>query len=405
MMAERLSSRERMLETIACHEADYVPCCFMIFSALSSQCKDQFEFVERQLELGLDATVGILSGLKLPSRPRSDQADLGGLPVSYGSEVRMREWREDKPDQRYPILHREYVTPAGTLHTAVTKTEDWVHGDRVPLFDDFVIPRAQKRLVTCHEDLEALRYLLTPPSKEDIEAVRESAATVKAFAEKHGLLIEGRWGAVVDTACWLSGMTELVLLAMDQPEFVQDLFGLIEEWNRERMRVLLDAGVELFIRRAWYEFADLWSPALYRRFILPSVIRDAEEVHQAGAKFGYIMSSGQMPLLDMLLESGIDVLIGLDPVQGKGINFQVMKQEIGERICLWGGVNGFVTMERGTPDDVRTEVRNALQVLGPGGGFILSPVDNVTENTDRAWTNIKVLIDEWRKGGAYPMRA
>ena len=34
-MARRCSSRERMLEAIACREPDYVPCCFMIFSACS----------------------------------------------------------------------------------------------------------------------------------------------------------------------------------------------------------------------------------------------------------------------------------------------------------------------------------------------------------------------------------
>ena len=107
-----------------------------------------------------------------------------------------------------------------------------------------------------------------------------------------------------------------------------------------------------------------------------------------------------MPMLDMLAEAGIDVLIGLDPVQGKGTQFQAMKKRIGDRVCLWGGVNGFVTMEMGTPDEVRAEVRSALETLAPGGGFILSPVDNVTQNTERVWENIRALIDEWRQGRA-----
>ena len=402
-MTERLSSRDRMLEAIACREPDHVPCCFMIFSTLGSQCKNQFEFVERQLELGLDARVGIPSVLdpELLGRSTSDHADLTGLPVRYHPEVRVRDWLEDRPDERYPMLHREYVTPAGTLFTTVKKTEDWVQGDRVPLFDDFVIPRAQKRLVTRHENLDALRYLLTSPSKQDVEMVQESAVTAKAFAEKHGVLIEGGCGSVVDTACWLVGITELVLLALDKPEFAQDLFDLVEAWNGQRMAVTLDAGVDLFVRRGWYESCDLWSRALFQRFILPTLRRDAEIVHQAGARFAYAMTSGQMPLLDMLVDSGIDVLIGLDPVQGKGADFGVMKQKTEGKVCLWGGVNGFLTMELGTPSDVKAEVRHALRTLAPGGGFILSPVDNVTANTDRAWTNIHTLIDEWRKRREY----
>ncbi len=399
-MAKQYSSRERMLEAIACREPDYVPCCFMIFSALQSQCRDELEFVERQLALGLDATVSLFAGWERPSRAATDHADMLGLPVRYDPRVVIKEWREDLPGERYPILHREYVTPAGTLSTAVTKTEDYTKGDHVPLFDDYVIPRARKRLIARHEDLDALRYLLTPPSREDIEHVRESAAVVKPFAARRGVLIESRWGAVVETTSWLAGMTEVVLMAMDQPQFLQDLIDLIDEWNRQRMMVSLDAGVDLFIRRGWYEGADFWSPALYRRFILPTLRRDVELAHQAGARFAYIMTSGQMPLLDMLAEAGIDALIGLDPVQGKGTRFQAMKQRIGDRVCLWGGVNGFVTMEMGTPDDVRAEVRSALETLAPSGGFILSPVDNVTQNTERAWENIHTLIDEWRQGRA-----
>ena len=62
-MTQQLTSRERMLEAISCREPDYAPCCFMIFSALRSQCKDEFEFVDRQLALGLDVAIGIQSGL------------------------------------------------------------------------------------------------------------------------------------------------------------------------------------------------------------------------------------------------------------------------------------------------------------------------------------------------------
>jgi hypothetical protein len=38
-----------------------------------------------------------------------------------------------------------------------------------------------------------------------------------------------------------------------------------------------------------------------------------------------------------------------------------------------------------------------MEVLAPGGGFILSPVDNVREDTPRAHENVAALIDEWQK--------
>jgi len=393
-----------MLAAIENREPDHVPCCFMIFAALRQKCRDQFEFVERQLEMGLDTTMGLPVRPAKRDRATTEQGDLHGLPVRFAPEVEVRDRREDKPGERYPILHREYSTPAGKLTTAVNKTEDWVHGDRVPLFDDFVIPRARKRLVTGPDDLPALRYLLTMPSDEDIEEFRAAARPAKELAARRDILVIGEWGSLLDTACWLCGMEELTLAAIDTPEFVEELFDIIAHWNRRRMEVILDEGVDLFIRRAWYETTDFWSPDLYRRFILPVLQEDVRVTHQAGAKFANICTSSYTPLLDLFLEAGFDVLIGLDPVQDARADFELTKRKLGGKICLWGGVNGFITVERGTPEEVRAAVREAIRVLAPGGGFILSPVDNVTADDERTWANVRALVEAWREWRDYPIK-
>jgi hypothetical protein len=59
-------------------------------------------------------------------------------------------------------------------------------------------------------------------------------------------------------------------------------------------------------------------------------------------------------------------------------------------------VNGFVTMERGTQQQVRAAVREAMQALGPNR-FILSPVDNVTGDSDQVWRNVEVLVETWKE--------
>ena len=400
-MARPMSSKERMLTAIECREPDYVPCCFMIFNALRETCRDQFEFVEKQLEMGLDAFVELPVRPAKRDRATSEQGDLWGLPVRFDPAVEVKDWREDAAGERYPILQREYVTRAGALTTAVNKTADWVQGDRVPLFDDFVIPRARKRLVTGPEDLAALRHLLTPPAEEDIAAFREAARPAKELAAKHDLLVVGEWGVLFDAASWLCGMEEVVMAAIDRPAYVEELFSIIAQWNRRRMEVMLDEGVDLFIRRGWYETTDFWSPDLYRRFILPHLKEDARTVHEAGSKLALITTSAYTPLLDMYLEAGIDVLIGLDPVQDVRADFALTKQKLGGKVCLWGGVNGFVTVEQGTTEDVRKATREAMQVLAPGGGFILSPVDNVTVDSEPVWANVHALIDEWRKWREY----
>ncbi|MCK4375743.1 MAG: hypothetical protein KAX19_10455 [Candidatus Brocadiae bacterium] len=378
-MAQRFSSRERMLAALACGEPDHVPCCFSAFDILRHRCSDEFDYVDKQLEMGLDAAV------QMPTPP-----------VRHDCRVTVKEWREDSAGQPYPILHKVYETPAGPLRTMIVQSEDWPWGDHVPFMDDFLIPRSRKFLLTPDDNLDALRYLLAPPTDADLDALRQLAGRLKAWAGERELLTTGLYGMAGDVACWLCGMQNLMLMTVDDPDFVRQVLAIIEDWNRRRMQPVLEQGVDLFIRRAWYENADVWSRTHYREFILPGLRRDAEMVHQAGAGFGCLMSCASMPLIDMMMDAGVDVLVGVDPAQDRTMDLRLLKQKTAGRMCLWGGVCGYLTVERGTPDDIRRQVQDAISVLAPGGGFILAPVTNVREDNEHVWRNVAALIEAWR---------
>jgi uroporphyrinogen-III decarboxylase len=386
---DELTSRERMLRAINLQGVDHVPCCFMSFSVLRQRHdEDRYEVARAELAMGLDAMLFIPSASRAG---RPEHPDLRGLPVRFAPEVETREWLDGPAG----VLHKEYVTPAGTLTTSVRLSEDWPHGRHIPFIDDYQIPRAGEPLVSGPEDLDALQYLLVPPREADVAAFRAEADLAHAFVGEHGVLLAGGWGVGMDMANWLCGMQNLMVLMMEQPGFVSDLLELIHVWNRQRMEVVLSAPVDLYLRRAWYEGCDFVMPAFYRDAILPWVQTEADLAHAHGAAFGYICSSGTKPMLDLYPQAGIDVLVGVDPVQGTHTDMPLMKRKLGERVCLWGGVSGAVTVEMGNEAQVRAAVRQAVETLGPSG-FILSPVDNITVDAPRTWHNIDVLIDEWR---------
>ncbi len=389
----RLQSRERMLRALNLQEVDHVPCCFMSFSALRKRVEENlYRLAEAEVAMGLDSILFIPTA---PRGERRDHPDLRGLPLRFDPDVKTKEWREAVKGE-FDLLHKEYTTPAGKLTTSVRLSDDWTHGDHIPFIDDYQIPRALKPLVGGPEDLPALRHMLTPPNEHDVARFRQEAERAHSFASKHGILIAGGWGVGLDMANWLCGMQELMVLTMEQPDFVAELLELIHVWNRQRMEVVLAAPVDLYIRRAWYEGCDFVTPTFYRDSILPRLKAEVDLAHERGAKFGYICSSGYDPLVDYYLEAGIDVLIGIDPVEGTHTDLRFLKDRLGQRVCLWGGVSGAVTVERGTEDEVRSAVRHAITVLGPRG-FILSPVDNITVDSPVTWQNIEVFIDEWKK--------
>lgn len=391
MTITEMTSRERMLAAIERRELDHVPCSFMIFGALKSKSREYKDFILKQLEMGLDAFV------QIPPRPPvvvNDYYNLYGLPVSYDPQVKITEWVERVEGEEWPIMVKEYQTPAGTLRAEVRQTDDWRWKDHVPFLDDYIIPRSRKFLVTQPSDLEPLHYLLVPPTPEEAAIFEAESTPFLTLAKDQGLLVAGGWGVGADLIGWICGLENMVFLSYDHPAFFRDLLELIATWNRSRMEVVLNAGVDLYIKRAWYENLDFFTPNSWTRYLLPILKAETGLAHERGAKFGYIITSNCMPLLEKFVEAGVDVLIGVDPHRW---NIEEAKQRIGERICLWGGVNGYLTVEMGSEEEVRAEVRRAMQVLAPGSGFILSPVDNVRESTKQAATNVGILIDEWQR--------
>jgi uroporphyrinogen-III decarboxylase len=197
-----------------------------------------------------------------------------------------------------------------------------------------------------------------------------------------------------DLIGWVYGLQKMIYAVYDQPELLQELLDIIFRWNQSRMEVVLNSGIDLYIKRAWYENCDFWSPGSWRKYVFPLLKEDASLAHARGSKFGYMITSNCMPLLDGIVEAGVDVAIGVDPLKW---DLPITKAKLAGKVCIWGGVNGHLTVEQGSQEMVRAEVRTALNVLSPGSGFILSPVDNVRENTELSWQNVNALIDEWKR--------
>lgn len=381
MKLTEMSSRERMLNAMQYKPTDYTPCSFMMFHGLRDRYPgDQIRFIEEQMALGLDTVV-----------------ELPELDMSIHPEVTWRNWSEQVPANPYPIIHKEYDTPAGKLVTSVQTTDDWPHGRHIELYSDFNVPRSKRFHVNGRPDLKAFRYLLMPPTRLQIADYRDQCKPLKAYAAKHGLMTRGVRGVLIDAAIRFAGAEALIYAAIDDPGYLEELLEIVWNWNMARMEIVLDEQPDLFLRRAWYENGSFWSKAMYQQFMKGFLVKEVQWAHQAGGLFGYINTCSYMHLLDDFKDIGIDVLIGVDPVEDKRLDMIALKKAAQNSFALWGGCSGFATVEEGDEADVRAEVDRALELLAPGGGLILSPVDNVRSMSEKAFYNAKVLIMQWKK--------
>jgi uroporphyrinogen decarboxylase len=123
------------------------------------------------------------------------------------------------------------------------------------------------------------------------------------------------------------------------------------------------------------------SRAMYREFFKPRhgrLWRRAKEL--ANVKVMLHCCGGIRPLLPDLIEAGLDAT---NPVQIScaGMDPRELKAEFGDKLTLWGGgCDTRFILPQATPDEIRRHVREQLQILGPGGGFVFQQVHNILAN-------------------------
>lgn len=144
------------------------------------------------------------------------------------------------------------------------------------------------------------------------------------------------------------------------------------------------------------------SPKTYRDLYKPFNKRVNDWIHEHTHWKTFMHSCGSvMPLIVDFIDAGFDIL---NPVQCSAANMEPreLKQRFSERIVFWGGgIDTQHTLPFGTPDEVREQVRERIQIFGLGGGFIFNPIHNVQAMIPPA--NLVALYQAVADFGGYPL--
>jgi len=88
-----------------------------------------------------------------------------------------------------------------------------------------------------------------------------------------------------------------------------------------------------------------------------------------------------LPFMDHFIDSGFDII---NPVQcsAAGMDPQNLKNSFGEKLVFWGGgVDTQKTLPFGTPEEVKKEVRERLEIFSENGGYVFDAIHNVQAKT------------------------
>ncbi len=390
-----MTSRERLLAAMQRQPVDHVPLLLRFWSLggdgdnIPFNWRDEVQRAEATLALGLDDTLLLEPPLGYVENYLAEQVP--GI-QSYTQLIPIEE--AAARGEKYPLLRKVYETPDGPLQTTLRLTEDWPFGRKARLFDDHNIPRMVEPLVKTLDDLPRLRHLLAAPGPGQLAIFRQRAAELRQHARRLGVALDGGWVALGDAAMWLCGMERILYGQMDDPAFIEGVLDTLHEWEMQRIELLLAEDIDVLVHMAWYETTDFWTPRNYRKFLKPRLQAEIDCAHAAGVKYRYIITKAWKPYRKDFIEMGIDCLTGVDPVQDT-IDLAEVKAEIGEQMCLMGGVNSAVMLSHWSEAEIRQAVDQAMQIMAPGGGFILYPVDAIFNV--QPWEKVQALIDQWKE--------
>jgi uroporphyrinogen decarboxylase len=341
-----MTSRDRVLAAFAHQEPDRVP----------AWCGASPEFIAKaKRELNIPGTEELF--------------------VRFGDDFRRVYARYNGPE--FPL------SPSATSRT-VFGIEREGYGYGQPMAH----PLANATLAQVHG------YSWPEPRWMDVSQIRKE---VLAWNRRYAIL-GGDWSPFWHDAIDLMGMERLLFAMYDQPEIVDELLAhIVDFYFAVTQRVFESAGDAIDIFFLGNDFGSqtgaLISEGAFRRFIFPHLERLARLGHDYGLKVMMHCCGNFASLMPAMIEARLDGLQALQPC-GPGMEPERLKSDFGHQLVFAGCIDSHHVLIEGTPDSVSARTREVLEIMKPGGGYVLSashdyileetPVENVLAMFDVA---------------------
>ena len=239
--------------------------------------------------------------------------------------------------------------------------------------------------------------------------LRARALSLKGKSDRALMIVVGcnlfEWGT------FLRRMDNfLVDLLIDESQ-VERMLDVLMEKHLETLARVCDAvgdvaDVLRFGDDLGHEGGPFMSPDTYRKLFKPRHTALVDFVRKHSTMKTFLHSCGSIyALIPDLIDVGYDIL---NPVQtsARDMEPERLKREFGADLTFWGaGIENRTVLAKGTPEEVRRQALERLELLSKGGGFVFNTVHNIMPDVPAR--NILALYDavaEFNGGVAHGAR-
>ena len=137
----------------------------------------------------------------------------------------------------------------------------------------------------------------------------------------------------------------------------------------------------------------LWmSPDMYREHFKPRHKKLYQYIKDNSDCYIFLHSCGAISeMLPDIVDIGVDII---NPVQtsANGMEPEKLKKAFGDKLTFWGGgLDTQTVLPKGTPVEVKQDVKKRINIFAPGGGFVFNQVHNIMP--DVPVENIVAMFD------------
>ena len=351
----QMNSKERMMRALRREKPDRLPVTVHQWQGYHLNC-----YLKGICDLGAFTMFGMDAAIQYFAK--MGQFWLPEVPDMLQTD----EWKVEidvvKNTPTHRILEYQVTTPKGKLTYATEGNQ------QTTWFTEYMIKE--------QEDLEKLVYMPVPKlDKNDVAKAYDVVGDA-------GILRGFVWGD--QAGCWqhvccLGGTEQMILAAMDNPEWMHCFLQILLEKKLLFIEEsLAGARFDLIETGGGAASSTVISPAFYAEFCLPYDRAMHDALHQVGHVSSYHTCGGMMGILDLIVANGTDVSETLSPVSvgGNITDRNLVKEQLGNQCALIGGVDQFSVLTSGTPERIGQEVYDLFATYGKGGGYIMSTADH-----------------------------
>ncbi len=373
-----ITPRERVLMAIAHEEPDRVPIVLGVSNATGIKMKPYREMKQ-------------LLGIEAPDEFLYSWPELGSAAIDEETMVRLhsdvrgvldlepahvRERNLSRPE------HADYVDSWGSGAKEIRP------GEWFPMLHPLAA-------ATTVEELDAYEW----PDMDDPTRVAHVADQAKALADdgRHAIMATPWLLFPLERAFAMQGMDTFLMNMALYPEFTEALLWKLQDVCKQLMGNFLSAlGPNVDIIKIGDDLGTqeslLMSPDMYRRVLKP-IHADWIEFIKArtDAKVFFHTDGDVFPLIDDFVEMGIDILNPIQTSAGKMADLEALRDRYGTQLTFCGAIDTQRILPHGTPEEIRHEVRRVIDILAPGGGYMVSSVHTVM--SDVPAENVLAMVD------------